>query len=365
MIKRYFSVALILMTVVVTEIKAQKIPLYIGTYTEKGGSKGIYTFSFDTETADVTLLSETETPSPSFIARKNELLLAVNELTDGNQSISAFQIEGARLKFLNKLPTTGSAPCHVLLDPKGKYAIVSNYLGGTLDIYGIDPQKGLIGHEGNVKFEGSGPNKKRQDAPHIHSTFFGKDNHVYVSDLGSDQIYEFQVQKKDGKHALNLASIIKTPAGAGPRHLAFHPKKKIFYAIMEMTADVLVYEKENDTWVEKQRLNMNGEGFSGNSGAADIKVSKDGRFVYATDRVDANNITSFKVLRDGTLDKIQVQSVLGKGPRNFNFSPDEKFVLVGNQISNEVVIFKRDKKTGLLTDSGKRINAFKPVCLIF
>lgn len=364
MIKRLLPILIFFALLHSQHIRAQQIPLYIGTYTQKNESKGIYTFAFDTKTGDATLLSETETASPSFLARHKNILLAANELTDGNQSVSAFRIENGKLQFLNKLPTTGSAPCHVIIDTKGKYAVVSNYLGGALDLYAID-KNGQIRQDDHKKYSGSSVDTKRQEAPHIHSAFQGPDGKIYVSDLGTDLIHVLTVKLEDGKYQFNGVETIQTPKGAGPRHIAFHPNKKYFYALMEMSADVVVYEKTGNSWKQKQVINMNAEGFSGKDGAADVKVSKDGKFVYASNRVDANTISTFAVQKDGSLNKIQVQSVLGKGPRNFNFSPDQNFLLVGNQLSNEVVIFKRDKKTGLLNDSGKRIKAFKPVCLIF
>src|SRR5690606_15842717 len=106
-------------------------------------------------------------------------------------------------------------------------------------------------------------------------------------------------------------------------------------------------------------------GFQGNVGAADIHVSPDGKFLYGSNRGDANEITIFAIGKDGELAYVGHQSTLGKTPRNFAIDPSGNFLLAANQNTNEVVIFKRDKKTGLLTDTGKRINIDKPVCLKF
>ncbi|MGH2624224.1 MAG: lactonase family protein, partial [Sphingobacterium sp.] len=263
------------------------------------------------------------------------------------------------------LGTDGAAPCHVLLGGEDRYAVVSNYVGGALNLYALAEDGEILSKDDTKMYHGSSVDSNRQKESHIHSAFMGPDELIYVSDLGADQIYCLQVESKDGKFQFVTKDSIQTPAGGGPRHLAFHPKKDILYSLMEMTGDVVVFQKEANKWVNKQVINMNADDFQGENGAADIKVSADGKFVYATNRVDANSITCFQVKEDGGLAKIQVTSVLGKGPRSFNFTPDEQYILVANQLSDEVVIFDRDQETGLLTDSHKRIDAYKPVSVVF
>ena len=342
------------------------IPLYVGTYTSENGSKGIYEFEFDSEKGTAVLKREAETASPSFIARNNTFLLAANELTDGNQGVSAFAITSQGLKFINKMGTDGSAPCHVVIDKSGKFAVVSNYLGGALNIFSLSVEGKLLAKDDAKFYHGSSIDPKRQEASHIHSTFIGPDGLFYVSDLGADKIYVLDVQQgPSGKYKFKDVDLIETKKGGGPRHLAFHPKGNILYSLMEMTGDIEVFKKVDGTWNSAQLISMHAAGFTGKSGAADVKISADGKFLYSTDRIDANSISVFSISRNGKLKKLQVTSVLGKGPRNFNFSPDERFVLVGNQLSDEIVVFNRNAKTGKLTDSGNRIKASKPVCILF
>jgi len=365
MFLRSIFLLLIAMNVISCTSEPSKIPLYIGTYTLPGESKGIYVYEFDTKSAQVSLKQEIETNNPSFLAKSDKFLLAVNELTDGKQSISSFAVEGDHVNFINKLETDGGAPCHVLLGGSDQYAVVSNYIGGALNLFALAPNGAIKSKDDTKIYHGSSVDSTRQKESHIHSAFMGPDELIYVSDLGADKIYCLKVESKEGKFQFVEKDSVVAPAGGGPRHLAFHPKKEIFYALMEMTGDVVVYHKEANKWVSKQIINMNEDDFQGKNGAADIKVSADGKFVYATNRLEANTITCFQVEEDGVLAKIQVSSVMGKGPRSFNFSPDEKYVLVANQLSDEVVIFTRDKETGLLTDSKQRIQAFKPVSVVF
>jgi len=366
MITRIIFILFFSMNVTLMYAQSTKIPLYVGSYTSENGSKGIYEFEFDTQTADATLVRETSTPSPSFIARNKNILLAANELTDGNQSVSSFEITKDGLKFINKLGTDGSAPCHVVLGKDGKFAVVSNYLGGALNLYALSEKGEILSKDDTKLYNGSSVNKNRQEASHVHSAFFGPDNHLYVSDLGADKIYILDIKKNEaGRYKFQEVGTIDVKKGGGPRHIAFHPKGKYLYSLMEMTGDIEVFEKKNNTWESVQLTSMRDAGFTGESGAADLKLSADNKFLYATDRIDANTITVFSVGKNGKLKQVQVSSVMGKGPRNFNFSPDERFVLVANQLTDEIVVFNRDKKSGKLTDSGKRIKASKPVCVLF
>ena len=366
MITRLLFISILTMTVTLLSAQGTKIPLYVGTYTSDKGSKGIYEFEFDTQTGDAKLIRETATPSPSFIDRSSRFLIAANELTDGNQSISSFAITNNGLKFINKVGTGGSAPCHIVMDKDRKFAVASNYLGGALDLFSLADNGEILSKEDTKIYNGSSVDKKRQDASHIHSTFIGPDKLLYVSDLGADKIYVLDVVKdKGGKLQFKEVNTLTSKLGGGPRHIAFHPNGKYLYSLLEMTGDIELFKKVGKSWKSQQVISMRKEGFDGKSGAADLKLSSDGKFLYSTDRVDANTITVFSVAKNGTLKQVQVSSVFGKGPRNFNFSPDERFVLVANQLTDEIVLFNRDKKSGLLSDSGKRIKAFTPVCILF
>ena len=93
-------------------------------------------------------------------------------------------------------------------------------------------------------------------------------------------------------------------------------------------------------------------------------VSADGKFLYASNRGESNTIAIFEIdQKNGSIALVGHQSTLGKTPRNFNFDPTGNFLLVANQNSDDIVVFKVDKKTGLLSDSGKRIKAGNPVCV--
>ena len=286
-------------------------------------------------------------------------------MTGGEQQLTSLAISEGGLSPINSIPTSTGSPCHVLLAEDESYAIVSNYVGGAVDLFSITGSGQILRREDTRIYTGSSIDKERQRASHIHSAFLGPDGWVYVSDLGADKIYVLEVVRDGDGLSIKERDTLDVPAGGGPRHLAFHPIKNDFYALMELSGEIHRFSLLDQQWTLTETYDLNTDDFSGVNGAADIKISADGKFLYATNRGEANVISTFGIQPDGKLTKKQVLSVGGQGPRNFNFSPDEQFVLIGNQLSDEIVIFHRDVSTGLLEDSGKSIPLAQPVCIIF
>lgn len=344
------------------------IPLYVGTYTLPDRSEGIYLYDFDTAHGTATLRSTAITANPSFLTKSNngKYLYAVNELGGKQATLSSFSIREGEIEFINKLPSEGGGSCHISVNGVNSLAVVSNYGGGNLTTF-------LIGADGRLKerlqverFSGSGINKERQNQPHIHSSFFNATfDQLYVQDLGTDQIFVYDVDYKNEKPMIICSDTIVTQHGGGPRHIVVGLSEEILYVLTEMTADIEVYRKKKSGWTLEQKIGINEELFVGENGAAEIKTSPDGRFLYASNRGDANVITLFSIQLDGLLKKEDTFSVMGEGPRNFNITPDGSFLLVANQNSDEVVIFRRNTLNGKLIDTGNRIPVSTPSCILF
>lgn len=347
--------------------------LIVGTYTTPGKSEGIYVYDFDPVSTSASLRSVVQTANPSFVTRSPDgrYAYAVNELGDGNGMVSAFAFDGARgeLLALNSVSSMGDHPCHIAIDREGRYLFVSNYSGGNLSVYRV-ADNGHIGELAQViHYTGSGPNPDRQNAPHIHSAFFNPDEtHLFVQDLGTDSIHIYQYQPENAGEVLvpaETGSVAATPGG-GPRHIAFSPDGKYAYLVQELTARIEVYAHDGGKLSFICDIAINEPGFEGNDGAAHVLVSSDGKHVYASNRGDANTLAIYTLdSGSGELEKVGNQSVLGSGPRNFNLTPDGRFLLVGNHYTDEIVVFARDTDTGLLTDTGGRIAVGAPVCLVF
>jgi 6-phosphogluconolactonase len=187
---------------------------------------------------------------------------------------------------------------------------------------------------------------------------------LFVPDLGIDKVMMYAFNAATGKLTPAKQRFAKSVDGSGPRHFTFHPNNKYAYLIEELSGTVETFQYNNGSLKNIQRISTMPAGDTSFAGSADIHVSPDGKFLYASNRSTANTLAIFKVnQQNGKLTFIAHQSTMGQTPRNFNFDPTGNFLLAANQNSDQVVIFKRDKMTGLLTDTGKRIDVGKPVCL--
>lgn len=350
------------------------VNLLVGTYTNNGKSKGIYVYDFNTVSGETRLKSETAGISnPSYLALSPDrrFVYAVNVPNPQQSAASAFtyEPETGKLVLLNTQLTGGEGPCHVVTDAKNRHVILANYAGGSLSVFKTNADGSLGKLVQLIQYEGNGPDKVRQLKPHAHSaTFSLKGDFLLVQDLGTDKIHIYQYHGDRADTPLTPANpaFISTTPGGGPRHMTFSGDGKFVYLVQELSAKVQVFSYEDGTLKPVQEISMLAEGANGEVSAAAIFLSPDGRFLYASNRGKINDLCIYRVdAESGRLTQVANQPTLGMAPRNFAIAPDGRFLLVGNQNSNEVVVFKRDTQTGLLTDSGKRMEIGAPVCLLF
>lgn len=346
---------------------AQKHYLLIGTYTS-GKSEGIYVYSFDRNTGDFKPVSKIYTSNPSYMAisPNEKFVYSVNEDQPGMVTAFSFDKMKGQLKQLNSKPSGGDHPCYVTVDKTGKWVIVGNYSGGNLTVLPTNSEGHLEDPVQTMQHEGSSVDLSRQDKPHVHATVFSTDNKsLFVPDLGIDRVMIYSFNNKKGMLSPGRQPFIMTEPGAGPRHFEFHPTGKFAYLVEELTGTVSSYSFSSKYGLQLiQNISALPRDYLGPVGSADIHVSPDGKFLYASNRGESNSLAIFSIdKKAGLLTPVGHQSTLGKKPRNFNFDPSGKFLLVANQDSDEIVIFRRDVNTGLLEDSGKRISVPKPVCI--
>jgi len=348
--------------------------LIIGTYTSDS-SEGIYVYKFNTETGDNSFVSSAKASNPSFlaVAPNQKYVYAVNENADstkftvtGHIAAFAFNKTTGRLSFINKQESGGKHPCYVTIDKTDKWVFAGNYSSGSLAVLPVRPDGGLNVATQIINHEGSSVVADRQEAPHVHATFLHPNNKVlYVPDLGIDKvmIYDFDIKK--GKLKSSANPFVITEPGAGPRHIDIYPNGKYAYLMEELTGSISAYKIEKNGYLGLiQNISGLPRDFNGIIGSADIHVSPDGKFLYCSNRGESNTIGILSINpSNGMLVWVDDQSTLGKTPRNFSLDPTGNFLLVANQNSDVIVIFKRDKQTGLLEDTGKRIRVSKPVCL--
>lgn len=358
-----------------TDLQAQtsatnQFHLLIGTYSVEGKTNGIHVYRFDSQSGEATMAqSVTELSNASYLAISSDgkNVYAVSEGSGGG-SVNAYSfnpISGA-LTGLNSVPAQG--PCYVSVDDAKSVVFAGNYGGGSVLAVHLNHDGSFL--EDNlqtIKHEGSSVNKDRQEKPHVHSVVLSLDDrHLLVPDLGTDKVYQYRVDTKQ-RHALIPMDVpfLAVNPGGGPRHLTFHPNGKHAYLVLELEGAVMALDYSEGKLTSKQTISMVSSDFKGRVSGADIHTSPDGKFLYASNRGDVNEIAIYSIDRNGMLTLIGRQSVLGKTPRNFVIDPTGNFLLVANQNTNEIIIFKRDVKSGLLTPTGKKIEVDKPVCLKF
>jgi 6-phosphogluconolactonase len=373
-----FVIALVLLAVIAgASPLSHKYLLYVGTYTEHG-SKGIYTYQFDSSTGKLSSIGlVAETPAPSFlaIAAGGKFLYAVNELEKYNGqasgAVSAFAVQpDHKLTLLNQLASRGADPAHVVLDRTGKYALVANYTGGSVAVFPLLKDGSLGEATSFVQHKGHGVNPERQEGPHAHAIAMSPDNRfAIVADLGLDELLVYSFDAAKGTLGPD-PQIMKTAPGAGPRHLMFSPNGKLLYVINEMQSTVVTYSYDaiRGSLHELQTVPTLPKNFSGSSTTAEIEIDPSGKFLFASNRAvnEDGTIAVFAIdPAKGMLTLVETDSTAGKTPRNFVIDPTGSWLLAANQDSNNIVVFRLDHKTGHLTPTGVSAQLSSPVCLRF
>lgn len=344
--------------------------IYVGTYSKRG-SEGIYILEFDRSTGKLTQKQTVaNSKSPSFLAihPSGKFAYSVNEDAKEADGVSAYSLNrtNGQLTLLNQEDSNGGAPCHISIDQTGKLAFVSNYSGGTFTVLPIKADGSLGKATTTLSYSGSGPNKQRQEKAHIHSAFISPDNRfIYVSDLGSDKIYIYQIDPAQGSIKPASTPFVSVKPGSGPRHFTFHPNGQFAYGVEELVSGVSVFainKKTGGLTLLEDNVKTLPADFSGQNTSADIHIDPKGRFLYQSNR-GHNSLAIFAIQADGKLKWVGEQATDGKNPRNFMIDPKGEFLLVANQDSDNIVVFRIDPKTGLLKKVGEPISVPAPVCL--
>jgi 6-phosphogluconolactonase len=342
--------------------------LIIGTYT-KGDSKGIYVYRFYEETHKTAYLSEIDdikNPAYLCVSSNNKFVYSADE-NDVGGTVSAFSFDAPNgtLKLINSQPA-GGGPAYVAIDKEQKNVFAANYGNGTLTVLPVNKDGSLAPIIQTIKDEGHGINKDRQEGPHVHAAWLApNEKYLFYTDLGTDKLNIYRYHAS-GNPPLTLATppFVEVTPGNGPRHFDFSADGKYLYLIQEMAAVITVYKVNDEKLTPLQSVNMADPGFRGAVGAADIHVSPDGHFLYATNRGEANEIVAYAINQDnGQLTLIQHYGTLGKTPRNFVIDPTGRYLLVANQNSDNIVIYKINFETGRLNVLPGQIKISMPVCL--
>ena len=354
-----------------------RLTLFVGTYTDGGNSKGIYIYSFNQEDGSFELLGNAPARNPSFLTLSPDgtRLYAVSECNDGQQGAYSFDVSEDKQQLSNpvfqstvplnssgdELKRSGADPCYIFTD--GKNVLTANYTGGDISLFPLDEEGRLKAETEHIEFEGQRPDK----VAHIHCIVPTPDGrYILATDLGNDFIYHFTYnpsKTQEGGQLLDDMDVIyQVNKGQGPRHLTFSKDGRFAYLINELGGECTVLKYENGRMTEVQRI-MADEG--GGHGSADIHISPDGRFLYTSHRQKKDGLSIFSIdPQEGTLKKVGYQ-LTGIHPRNFNITPNGKYLLVACRNDNSIRIYRRNLGTGELIDTLLGIGVDQPSCIVF
>ena len=340
------------------------VSFYVGTYTGSG-SRGIYKYLMysDGRIELKSLAAETENPSFLALSTNRNFLLAVNE-NSPEGFVESFRIKGDSLVRVSRSPSGGIHPCFVAIN-ENDYVLTANYSSGTVGLLKLDSTGKLSELLDVHQHTGSGTTN-RQRGPHAHSAHFEPGTSKVISvDLGTNEIWFSDLDTMQEKLLPSNPQKLRMDTGVGPRHMVFHPNGKWIYVVNELNSTVTLVKRNIRGEFEKgPSFTSLPADYEGPNYCADIRISSDGRFVYASNR-GHNSIAIFKTDEDkGILNPVGNQSTCGDWPRNFTLSPAEDYLLVANQNSDNIVSFKRDMKTGYI-EPVDTIKTPSPVCILF
>ncbi len=347
-----------------------EIFFYVGTFTSEG-SEGIYLCSFNPGNGDLFQKQIFKgIDNPNFLRKSPEgkylyvTMRPPSQVESTGGYVAAYRIgRNGRIEFINKQPTHGKDPCYVDVSSDGKNVAVSNYGGGSVALFPVKDDGSLSPASSVVMHEGSGPHPTRQTKAFAHSIRFSAHNSlVYAADLGADKLFAYEIEKSAGKLVPAFQPFVKLPPGSGPRHFEFSKDGKFCYVVNELSSTIDVFSNNNNQLKGIQTIRTIPDTFSELNYCADIHISPDGIFLYASNR-GMNSIAVFSRDDQGMLKLLANVSTEGNWPRNFILDPTGRYILAANQKSHNITVFQLEN--GIPVFTGKELKIPAPVCLEF
>lgn len=381
--------------------KERPLMAYVGTFSSPledvlptqvdlppGNGQGIHLFEVDRNTGALTeagIYRMGTSPSALVFNRAGDRLYSANE-TDrvgehNHGTVSAFAVDPAtgQLKLLGTVPSGGAGPTYASIHPTGKHLLVANYFGGSVAVLPIK-EDGSLGEATDVQVDQGeiGPTVAK-NAPPGSFAFSGHDRthaHIIRSDpsgrfvlhidLGLDKIFTWKFDANRGKLIPNDPPSVSLPPGDGPRHFDFHPDGRWLFSIQEEGSTVVRFDYDGDTGklTPRQTISSLPPGYAGSNFCSAIRVSKDGKFLYAGNRLH-DSIGIFAIAPTGDLTYLAAEQTRGNYPRSFNFDPTGRYLYCCNQRADNVTIFEVNRETGLLKFTGQYVPVGNPSCVVF
>jgi 6-phosphogluconolactonase (cycloisomerase 2 family) len=368
---------------------------YVGSYSSpqgpegsKGNGKGIYLFQMNPSSGELTprnVFEDRMNPSWLALHPSRRFLYAANEVSDFNTTqsgaVTAYSIEtgSGRLIPLNTVASEGAGPAHLSVHPGGKFVLVANYFGGSFAVLPIQADgrlqpasdiqsaKGAVGSQHAASAPAGSFAISGHDRPHAHMIEASPDGEfVFGSDLGTDKIHIWNFDAAAGQLKPAATPFVPVPSGDGPRHFVFHPNGRWFYSLQEEASTIIRfdYEPTAGKLTPQQQLSTLPRGFSGTNFTSEIRISADGRTLYAANRLH-DSIAWFAIGPSGSLTLAGETWTRGDYPRSFTIDPSGRFLYSCNQRSDAVACFRIDRQTGKLTFTDQYTPVGTPSIIVF
>jgi 6-phosphogluconolactonase len=362
----------VLWTSAVSTARAEDPVVFISSFAA-GEKAAIHAYRLDVTAGTLTPLSRTgDIEHPFFLALSpdGKFLYSIHAKQFGgkeNEEVAAFEIEGrsGKLKLLNRQSALGSAACYLDVDATGKTVLAANYATGSVAALPIRKDGSLGKAATFLQHVGSSVDPARQKGPHAHCIVVSPNNRfAYAADLGLDQVLCYRLDAAEAKLSPARQPFVRTPPGAGPRHLTFHPNGKHLYVINELANSITSFDFDpaSGILIERQTISTLPKDFTGKSYCADLKITPNGRFLYGTNR-GHDSIAAYRIGEDGRLSLVGIEPSLGKGPQNLAITPDGKLLLCANMPGNNIAVFRINAETGSLKSVGMPLALPSPSCI--
>ena len=324
-----------------------------------GGPCGITVAELDYDNATLKIVQQVDDIKECHYLNPHlngRLLLATT--MDADVEVVSFGIEpDGGLRKLSSQPAAGTSPAYVCADASGQNALLVNYINagarGNIRVYPIDSDGVLGAQSEHIEIDDStGPDPDRQDVSHPHMIVMTPDGrHVVVPDLGTDKVYLYELDVDRGK--LRFAQALELPAGAGPRHVAFHPVLPRMYVINELGSTLAAFAyDDDDNWTRLSVLSTMPTYYVQPAGrpntCADVHVHPNGKFLYGSNR-GHDSIVIYTLDADGLPKLLGYEATRGAWPRAFMIDRSGQFLVVGNRHTDNASVFSIDADTGKLT----------------
>ena len=298
---------------------------YIGTY-DTATTKGIYSFSFDESTGELSNIKSFVSANDAKCVTAFGKRLVIT--TSKNNKSGIALIDQTTQSILDEILLEDKSPCFVMHDKGLIYT--ANYHDGVVMVYKIINDKLHLEKRIDI-----------QQKAGCHQVVIYQ-NYIIVPCLLLDEVRIFDISKNYA-----LVKTLTFPAGTGPRHGVFNKDYSHFYLVSELSSEFFDFKITGDlefTLVHKLEL-LASDKLSGTSSAA-IRITKDDNFIYISTR--GADLLSVIDLRS-TPELIQQTSCGGIHPRDFLLSNDEKYLLVVNKDTDDIISFNLDKNSGKIT----------------